>query len=106
MRKRGGYSVSVILRHFEAFALLVFCFPSRSTYVCRDSGMKLCRMGYAKALKPGKPFAGIVLSAEATRTISAEDADLLLGNGIAGINCSWNRLYFPRIHHVTCIRLI
>lgn len=57
----------------------------------RDSGMKLCRLGYAKALRPGKPFSGIVLSAEATKTISPDDADILLGNGIAGINCSWNR---------------
>eukprot|EP01039_Chlorochromonas_danica_P001570 gene1570-1715_t len=58
----------------------------------RDSGMKLCRLGYAKSLKPGKPFTGIVLSAEGSKVVSPADVDIVRSQGIAGINCSWNRI--------------
>lgn len=64
----------------------------RSAPANRDSGSKLCRLGYAKSMKPAKTFSGIVLSAEGGKIISAEDADLIRSNGIAGINCSWNRI--------------
>jgi pre-rRNA-processing protein TSR3 len=58
----------------------------------RDSGSKLCRLGYAKRLKIGQTFNGIVLSSEATKVMSPEDAEVISQYGIAGINCSWNRL--------------
>ena len=58
----------------------------------RDSGSKLQRLGLAKTLKLGKSFPGVVLSSEATCVISPADADIVLQHGIAGINCSWNRL--------------
>eukprot|EP01031_Cornospumella_fuschlensis_P037314 gene37314-45303_t len=58
----------------------------------RDSGVKLCRMGLATRLKIGRPFNGIVLSADATKVISKEDMSIVQQYGIAGINCSWNRL--------------
>jgi pre-rRNA-processing protein TSR3 len=58
----------------------------------RDSGSKLQRLGLAKTLKLGKSFPGVVLSSEATIIISPADADIILQHGIAGINCSWNRL--------------
>ena len=58
----------------------------------RDSGSKLQRLGLAKVLKLGKSFPGVVLSSEATCIISPADADIVLQHGIAGINCSWNRL--------------
>jgi pre-rRNA-processing protein TSR3 len=58
----------------------------------RDSGSKLQRLGLAKTLKLGKSFPGVVLSSEATVIISPADADIILQHGIAGINCSWNRL--------------
>jgi pre-rRNA-processing protein TSR3 len=58
----------------------------------RDSGSKLQRLGLAKTLKLGKSFPGVVLSSEATCIISPADADIVLQHGIAGINCSWNRL--------------
>lgn len=58
----------------------------------RDSGSKLCRLGYAKRLKIGQTFNGIVLSSEATKVMSPEDAEIISQYGIAGINCSWNRL--------------
>lgn len=58
----------------------------------RDSGSKMCRLGYAKRLKVGQNFNGIVLSSEATQVMSPEDAEIISQYGIAGINCSWNRL--------------
>ena len=35
---------------------------------------------------------GVVLSSEATTYVSAADLDIVNRFGIAGINCSWNRL--------------
>ena len=58
----------------------------------RDSGSKLCRLGYARKLKIGQSFPGIVLSSEAKTIISPADAELVESFGISGINCSWNRL--------------
>lgn len=58
----------------------------------RDSGSKMCRFGLAKKLKVGQNFGGIVLSSEATKVMSPEDYDIIAQHGIAGINCSWNRL--------------
>lgn len=58
----------------------------------RDSGSKLCRLGYAKKLKVGQNFNGIVLSSEASQVMSPDDAEIISQYGIAGINCSWNRL--------------
>lgn len=62
----------------------------------RDSGSKLCRLGYANAMRigsgSGSSFSGIVLSSEATVLISNEDAEVIDKHGISGINCSWNRL--------------
>ena len=59
--------------------------------IFRDSGMKLCRFGYAKALRLGQSFAGIVLSSEAKSFVTPEDRSIIAEHGIAGINCSWNR---------------
>jgi pre-rRNA-processing protein TSR3 len=58
----------------------------------RDSGSKLRRLGYAKQLKIGQSFQGVVLSSEASEYVSATDRDIVQSYGIAGINCSWNRL--------------
>jgi len=58
----------------------------------RDSGSKLCRLGYAKKLRVGQGFPGIVLSSEASDTLSPADTEIIKTYGIAGINCSWNRL--------------
>jgi len=58
----------------------------------RDSGSKICRLGYASQLKIGQSFQGIVLSSEATIVASPADIDIVQRYGIAGINCSWNRL--------------
>ena len=58
----------------------------------RDSGSKLCRLGYAGLLRIGQTFPGVVLSSDATAIVSAADRDIILAHGISGINCSWNRL--------------
>lgn len=58
----------------------------------RDSGSKLCRMGYARVLRIGQTFPGIVLSSEASTFVSSLDKPIVETHGIAGINCSWNRL--------------
>lgn len=53
--------------------------------------MKLCRFGYAKAMRIGQSFAGIVLSSEAKSMVTPQDRSIIEEHGIAGINCSWNR---------------
>jgi len=58
----------------------------------RDSGSKLCRLGYARKLKIGQSFPGIVLSSEAKAVVSPADAAIVESFGVSGINCSWNRL--------------
>lgn len=58
----------------------------------RDSGSKLCRLGYASVLRVGASYNGIVLSSEAKTFASAADRELVEKYGISGINCSWNRL--------------
>lgn len=58
----------------------------------RDSGSKLCRLGYARSLKIGQNFGGIVLSSESNTIVSPADIDLFHKYGISGINCSWNRI--------------
>ena len=58
----------------------------------RDSGSKMVRFGFARKLRIGQSFPGIVLSSEATETLSPADAEIIEKYGIAGINCSWNRL--------------
>mmetsp|Transcript_12209 Transcript_12209/g.18456 ORF Transcript_12209/g.18456 Transcript_12209/m.18456 type:complete len:272 (+) Transcript_12209:33-848(+) len=58
----------------------------------RDSGSKLRRLGYAKLLRVGQTFQGVVLSSEAKEYVSPADRDIVQNFGVAGINCSWNRL--------------
>ena len=50
------------------------------------------RLGLAKGLKIGQTFKGVVLSSEAKIFVSPADRDIVNTFGIAGINCSWNRL--------------
>ena len=58
----------------------------------RDTGMKLVRYGLARAMRPGDVFKGVVLSAYGKLILSPKDGDMIASAGIAGINCSWNRL--------------
>jgi len=58
----------------------------------RDSGSKMRRLGYAEKLRLGQTFAGIVLSSETDTILSPADKSIVERNGLAGINCSWNRI--------------
>ena len=58
----------------------------------RDSGSKLKRWGYAGQLRLGQTFPGVVLSSEASICVSPADKEIVMTHGVAGINCSWNRL--------------
>lgn len=58
----------------------------------RDSGSKLCRLGISSVIRIGQSFSGIVLSSETDTLISNDDLNIINQYGIAGINCSWNRL--------------
>eukprot|EP00439_Symbiodinium_sp_Y106_P053005 s787_g7.t1 len=57
-----------------------------------DSGVRLCRFGLARSLKPQAGFQGVVLSTMTNVPVSAEDRALIETSGLAGVNCSWNRL--------------
>eukprot|EP00434_Breviolum_minutum_P009615 symbB.v1.2.008465.t1/scaffold474.1/size199077/8 len=57
-----------------------------------DSGVRLCRFGLAKSLRPQAGFQGIVLSTMTQTPVSAEDREIIESSGLAGVNCSWNRL--------------
>lgn len=52
----------------------------------------MVRFGFAKRLKVGQSFQGIVLSSEASQYLSPADKHLVEQFGVAAINCSWNRL--------------
>lgn len=57
-----------------------------------DSGSRLVRFGLAKSMKPTATFRGVVLSSKSKVPVSRADRELIESNGIAGINCSWNRV--------------
>ena len=74
-----------------------------------DTGMKLVRHGLATAIRPFEPFQGIILSGEAPILVSKADRPIIEKHGLAGINCSWNRLNevhaqklgkFPQCHRI------
>lgn len=50
------------------------------------------RMGMIKELKVGSRSKGIVLSPNAKKALSKEDAELIRSNGLAAIDCSWARI--------------
>ena len=53
----------------------------------RDSGMKLVRIGLARALKPGSSgFKGVLLSAEAHKILSPLDSQVVASSGLAAVN--------------------
>eukprot|EP00928_Gymnodinium_smaydae_P045357 TRINITY_DN3024_c0_g2_i1.p1 TRINITY_DN3024_c0_g2~~TRINITY_DN3024_c0_g2_i1.p1 ORF type:complete len:477 (+),score=166.55 TRINITY_DN3024_c0_g2_i1:103-1533(+) len=70
--------------------LVLFEFSQNDPKV--DSGSRMTRRGLAKALRPTASFQGIILSPQSKTPVSAQDRQVLLSYGLAGINCSWNRL--------------
>ncbi|EZG61986.1 putative ribosome biogenesis protein [Gregarina niphandrodes] len=58
----------------------------------RCSGRKLKRHGKVKELRRSQPFRGVILAAQATRTLSLADADIVRRKGVCVIDCSWNKI--------------
>ncbi|KAL7637292.1 UNVERIFIED_CONTAM: hypothetical protein RMT77_012017 [Armadillidium vulgare] len=58
----------------------------------RCSGRKLARQNLIKILRLGQRFNGVCLTPVAVEYISKEDAEVLKGNGVAVVDCSWARL--------------
>lgn len=58
----------------------------------RCSGKKLSRLGLIQELRVGQKFRGIVLTPNATQTLSPADARIVAENGVAVVECSWARL--------------
>ncbi|KAI9680141.1 MAG: ribosome biogenesis protein tsr3 [Trizodia sp. TS-e1964] len=58
----------------------------------RCSGKKLMRQGIMRELHIGQKFAGVVISPNASRTISPSDKELLDQYGAAVVECSWARV--------------
>lgn len=86
-----------VQRKFEDFGnrklqCKIYLWEFSQNDVKRDSGSKLKRWGYANQLRLGQSFPGVVLSAEATTCVSPADRGIVECHGIAGINCSWNRI--------------
>ena len=78
--------------HIARLSVKTFIWEYNQNDPKRDSGSKLYRMKLTRHLKVGDSFSGIVLSSKAKTIISPMDRDILKSHGIAGINCSWNRL--------------
>jgi len=49
-------------------------------------------MGVLRELRLGQRFKGLVLTPNATETVSRADADVVREAGLAVVDCSWNRL--------------
>ncbi|PPQ74076.1 hypothetical protein CVT24_012946 [Panaeolus cyanescens] len=58
----------------------------------RCSGKKLSRLGLIKELRVGSRFRGIVVSPKGKSVVSPADRDIILGGGLAVVECSWARL--------------
>lgn len=58
----------------------------------RCSGKKLSRLGLIQELRVGQKFRGIVLTPNASQTLSPADSDIIRENGVAVVECSWARL--------------
>ena len=62
------------------------CDPKRCT------GKKLHRLGFVKELRLNQRFPGVVLTPDAAEYLSPADYDLIRSEGLAVVDCSWNKL--------------
>ena len=62
------------------------CDPKRCT------GARLVKRGMLESMPLKQPFRGLVLSPQATKSISPADKEILEGGGMSLIDCSWARL--------------
>jgi hypothetical protein len=67
----------------------------------RCSGRKLARLGCLRELRIQQRFPGVALTPDATDCISPGDYHLIHSDGLAVVDCSWNRLDdvpFDKLH--------
>jgi pre-rRNA-processing protein TSR3 len=51
-------------------------------------------------LKLGSKFPGLILSPTGKSTLSPADRDIILSNGLAVVDCSWNQVEGTPLHRV------
>ncbi|CAG2100306.1 unnamed protein product [Medioppia subpectinata] len=78
--------------------IAVFMWDLRQCDRKRCTGRKLVRLGLCSLLKLGHKFNGIILSPMAVKCVSPQDRDIVSRNGIAVVDCSWNRLNETPFH--------
>jgi pre-rRNA-processing protein TSR3 len=59
------------------------------------SGMILKRHGLLQTIPLSQKFQGIVLTPTASKIVSQEDAEIMMTQGVAVIDCSW--VYFDQV---------
>ncbi|KAI6192129.1 Ribosome biogenesis protein TSR3-like protein [Aphelenchoides bicaudatus] len=66
----------------------------------RCSGRKLQRHGLMTTIKLGSKFPGLILSPTGTSTLSPADRNIIISNGLAVVDCSWNQVEGTPLHRV------
>lgn len=77
---------------FQGLTIKLCMFEFSQNDAKKDSGVRLVRRGLATSMAANAAFKGIVLSSSSSTYLSRADRPLLEQFGLAGINCSWNRV--------------
>lgn len=91
-KRDKNFSVNLAMWDFD------HCDPKRC------SGRKLCRFGLVRQLNIPQKFRGISLSPAGKKAVSPEDLELITGNGIAVVDCSWARVDEVPFHKISSNR--